>query len=484
MYRRILNSTALILPFLGFFACDYLLYSRQYFTKIFGFGTQEGQVIGKSERAHALGPSADVIFFGSSYTRSGISSEPFIRKGILPLNYGVSGAGPVFFYHALLDLAPIIRDREKKPILFFEVKLDAFGIYPGTLWSELEQLSGIARDRGTLLADFPGLVSNFREYGVSSQFVSGIVVPSSIYRAYNRVVVETSFRALQGFFYGAEDVGGFAPLYSQWKKGHTTWPDSAPIEIASLRKGKVAYLKRALVLADQLNCPTVLLTCPSIRLTADEHLYDDLLSALPEATIPRRVLRPSEYILAPEDFDEGGHLNLWGSDRFAEDIIRLIGLKGHRPAGILTGTHEDNIQSIDIPTSSRWHVISDAIRINDNHDGATVCGDKQPPGELAEISIGGLIPEKQYVLELNVQRMPGAYFAVWGLKAGGRDPMLAESAVPEYPPTRDTTRLFLRFSAPSSRIRVSVLQKAAMDPTGNFRILRLSTIVANGRPVQ
>src|SRR5213075_2342713 len=53
--------------FAMFFAVDWWLYSDLGFLRMFGQGTQEGQIVSKVARARRMAEAADVIAFGSSY---------------------------------------------------------------------------------------------------------------------------------------------------------------------------------------------------------------------------------------------------------------------------------------------------------------------------------------------------------------------------------------------------------------------------------
>src|SRR5580692_1552895 len=89
-------------------ACDLELYRFRWFLRHFGYGTQEGQIVSKLDRAGLQASVADVIFLGSSTIRSCVSSKPFLENGLLPLNLGVSGGGPIYCYYTLKKLAPVL----------------------------------------------------------------------------------------------------------------------------------------------------------------------------------------------------------------------------------------------------------------------------------------------------------------------------------------------------------------------------------------
>src|ERR1043166_3923301 len=74
---------------------DHWLYGTRWFLRHFGYGTQEGQIVAKLDRAPRYASVADVIFLGSSTIRANIASRPFLDAGVLPLNLGISGGGPI-----------------------------------------------------------------------------------------------------------------------------------------------------------------------------------------------------------------------------------------------------------------------------------------------------------------------------------------------------------------------------------------------------
>src|SRR4051794_32340746 len=83
---------------------------------------------------HLRKPKADIIFFGSSFVRSGISPEPFLKRGLLPLNLAVSGGGPLYAYYTLRRIAPVLKRRERPPVLVLEI--NAMGLIVRSGWDE------------------------------------------------------------------------------------------------------------------------------------------------------------------------------------------------------------------------------------------------------------------------------------------------------------------------------------------------------------
>jgi hypothetical protein len=316
--------------FAMFFAVDWWLYSDLGFLRMFGQGTQEGQIVSKVARARRMAEAADIIAFGSSYVRSGISGEPFLDRGLLLWNFGISGGGPLTSYYALKAAASAIAARDVKPVLLLELRAEAIAKNQGTAWAEYPQYLGLVRTRRERLGDQLFLFRFFREMGMTSQFVSSVVVPSGIYRS-EMVPIFEHAQQLDGFFYGMEDVSGYSPLYTVAAPvGRDVSTEVAPpLPASRWLNGKLWAIRRFLQLASDLGCPVVLWSSPSERPTASSALYDGLASELRAEFPGVRLLRTNEYPLATDDFEEGAHLNIRGSDKVARFLVDRLGLSGH-----------------------------------------------------------------------------------------------------------------------------------------------------------
>jgi len=338
--------------FAAFFAVDAYLFAFGGFLRSFGQATQEGQVLSKVDRARTLAPVADVIFFGSSYVRSGIAGQAFLDVGVLPLNFAVSGGGPLYDYFALKRIAPILEARTDKPLLVLEIKTDPLMQTRNSAWSEYPQYSAIVRRRFEMLGAAPMLWRNFRDFGMTSQFYSSVLVPSSIYRA-QAVPMLGAGTSLDGYFYGAEDFSGFSPLFttavpSMVPRG----PAMPPLPLEELWPGKIEFLRAFLALAKQTGCPVLLYASPTIMLGRDGQMLDRLIDLLQSELPDARVLRTSDLVLEVGDFDEGGHLNIKGADAAARKLIAALSLSGDHDA--LERKLDQAFERRPIPAADRW----------------------------------------------------------------------------------------------------------------------------------
>ena len=349
MNRRSVIAAACALA--CFFAVDWWLYSRLGFTRTFGQATQEGQIVSKVARAAPMAEQADVIAFGSSYVRSGLSGQPFFDRGLLLWNFGISGAGPLTDYFALKRIAPVLAARAVKPVLLLELKTDAIQRNRDkTLWAEYPQYLGIVRTRTERLAESPLLFTAFHEAEMTSQYITSVVIPSAIYRSYNVQLIERG-GPLDGSFYGMEDATGYAPLYtvSAIERG----PDHGRLTSLSRDQwlnGKVAAIRRFLQLAHALSCPVVLYASPTTYLGDDADAFDELWPMLKREFSDALLLRTDEYPLGSRDFDEGGHPNLRGSDKLSRFLIDRLSLRG--------GALDEKIHAVfdvyDVPPAVSW----------------------------------------------------------------------------------------------------------------------------------
>ena len=311
---------------------DHWLYGTRWFLRQFGYGTQEGQIVAKLDRAPLHASVADVIFLGSSTIRANIASRPFLDAGVLPLNLGISGGGPIYDYYALKSVADVLARRSVEPLLVIELSGLTLQPAPGTAWSEYEHLFSAVRSRAELAGDFPRLLANFRSYHMTSVFLSGVILPSTMYRSVSRSVgslplgeipsMVTVGRGSNVAFYGFDDPWGFAPLYGRAanaQPAHTR-------EIASVVPAKREFLRATLDLARRLGLGVVLLeSSATSEGRPPKSLFDELQGSVPGT----RVIRFEDCDFHPEDFYDS-HLNIWGAERLATRLVRLLGLKGNR----------------------------------------------------------------------------------------------------------------------------------------------------------
>lgn len=313
---------ALLLSLLACCLIDYQLYSRCWFLHHFGYGTLEGQVVRKLQWSARMAEAADVIAFGSSYTRSGLASAPFLEKGLLPFNFAVSGGGPIYAYYALDHIAPVLVRRPTKPVVLMELALNTLGRdwaeqQPGGGWSEYQHLFAVARSRTLIARHFLLLRENFGDYSETSQFLSAALWPSNTYRAYgptlgtyppSRLIDFFVRERTDGYFFGYEDTGGFDPLYGT---AHGTYgADFVPLPFERFVPAKVAFLELFIEKALQLGMRVVLYPIPISQpgyYLALERLTERLKSEHPQI----QILQHRDYGLTLSDFDTSGHLNIW-----------------------------------------------------------------------------------------------------------------------------------------------------------------------------
>lgn len=317
---------------LSFVLMDDILYRQGFFLKFFGDATQEGQVIAKKERFVRYADVVDVILFGSSFTRSGISSEPFTKARKLVFNAGVSGGGPLYSYFALDEMAEQLRKRDRMPLLVLELHPDAL-LRDRPRWSEYPQFAALVREKGRIFRNIQLLFQNFLAYGQESRFLSGLLFPSLIYREHNRQVqhglgeqFRSGRRPMEGYFIGMEDHGGYAPIYTT-----ATGADCASgvsrdemLPLHTFEPTKIAFVRRFLELATTLGAQVLVIERPNLcndQLLA--RLVDELRREYPTiAYFPSRELG-----LSTNDFQSpspAAHPNLWGADKVGTRIARYM----------------------------------------------------------------------------------------------------------------------------------------------------------------
>ena len=452
-----------------FFLCDAWLFSYQGFRRHYGDATQEGQELSKVARSGHLADIADVVLFGSSYVRSGVAGGPFLEQGVIPFNFAASGAGPLYDYFALRRIAPILRAREHRPWIVVELKRDALEA-DSQLWAEYPQYLGIVRSRIEMLRFAPMCWRSFRDYGMTSQFLSSVMVPSSIYRSH-AVQILGAGSSLQGYFYGMEDFSGFAPLYTVAAEAlfHRA-PDERPLRVS---EGKRAFLTAFLRLASDIGCPIALYSSPMLHPDREAAVYDALVAELRRELPGLRHLKTTEYGLEPQDFDEGGHPNLHGADKLSRRIIAALGLRGD--TGTLTARLGGAFDIISIAPVGRW-TLSDRARAIDDRSLAIGAASSLPT--IAAARRLAVARGREYVLEAAVALTRGRvlFNVSWQDGASGRR---EERSVvsPRDPRLARDGRVFLRFRPDAHAIDLEIVDADALNggasSEGKVEILRL-----------
>jgi hypothetical protein len=450
------SAAAVVCALACTFGVDWWLYTRQGFLRVFGQATQEGQIVSKVGRAPAMAANADVIAFGSSYVRSGLSGQPFFDNGLLFWNFGITGTGPMTSYFALKQIAPIVAARSVKPVLLLELKAEAIEQRDDTLWAEYLQYLGLVRSRAERLREAPFLLRVFREQGMTSQYVSSVVIPSGVYRSYNVGLMERR-GDLQGYFYGMEDATGFAPLYSiPSVQQIETWEGTQAVAHAWL-EGKVMAIRRFLNLARTLGCRVILYASPTV-VSEDSGLYDELWSQLKSEFRDVSLLRTQGRV-AYRDFDAGGHPNLRGSDALSRLVIDAANL----PDRGLDAKIHSVFNVYRIPPLEAWTIIN----APNTAQQSTAIGldGTAPPGQalLATSPVIDVVPDQECVLEIRTVLTRGRV----GVRVLWKDPTghaeYAETVTaPELPEYGRDARVFLRAIPRTAQVHIEITDYGAL----------------------
>ena len=469
--KRILLALAVAVVACGL--VDHLLHGRRWFLNHFGYGTVEGQILRKLDRAEGLAAVADVLAFGSSFTRTGLSTEPFLGRGLLPFNLATSGGGPIAAYYALDHLGPVLSPRSDKPVILMELSLNpldrAHAAWPGGGWSEFQHVFSTARSRRLLARHLGLLVSNFRAYSQASEFWSSAIFPSFGYRAYYRQVGSLPGPRLVDFFvsgidrnaelYGMEDIGGYSPSYTVTANAPTAM-EWTPLAIESFVPAKLAFLRLFVGLAAELGSEVVLVPAP-VSLHGYHRAFERLAADLEREYPHVRMIRDRDYGLRSADFDPTGHLNIWGADRFTGWLIDHLHLSGD--GARLQQKMRLAFETPAIPPFRSWSFIG---------TGAT--GDPDDPNALDWSPTPGsptvvtspwipVVADRQYVLEFATASMPGRLVVTMGDPGARRDESASLTTTPPSPALGTTTRFFLRVSPSAPRLRIT----ARYEPAGS-----------------
>jgi hypothetical protein len=464
---------AALVAFAGFFALDTFLFANEGFRHTLGDATQEGQVLSKVERARKQAELADVIFFGSSYVRSGISGEPFLENGVLPFNFGVSGGAQVFDYFALERIAPILSARADKPTLVVELKTDALLRAPDNAWSEYPQYIAIVRSRGEMLRHAPALLDNFRAFNMTSPFLSGLLIPSSIYRSHVVPVLGAS-AALEGTFYGPEDFSGYSALYTQATPAMVLSGREQPAPLSDFYPAKIDFLKKFLKLAESTGSRVVLFQSPTMMMGRDGRVLDLLFENLAHEFPNAKIIRTSDYSLEVADFDEGRHPNIRGADKISRELIRLLELQ--RPSEALAAKIRSGFQQIEVPDFANW---TTATATTGAGDQLTFKPVDRAGAVIAESQPIPIQPDRDWVLEFATPEISGNVMVEisWKeSKTGRADSVSSVSQLPS-PPWGTAARFFLRVRPTAPTVRVRILDYGALAgrplASGRLKLLRL-----------
>jgi hypothetical protein len=440
--------------FLAFFALDWFLFANEGFLRHFGQATQEGQVVSKVTRAARQAEIADVIFFGSSFVRSGMAGEPFLQRGLLPFNFAVSGGGPVYDYFALKRIAPILTRRDAKPVLVLELNADVLRRLTNSAWSEYPQYISIVRSRFEMLEHARLLWWNFRDFNLTSQFLGSVLIPSSIYRSH-AVSLLGQRATLDGYFYGMEDFSGYSPLYTRAVPAMSApGPPVPAIPLSAYWPGKLEFLRAFLSLATSTGCQVALYESPTILLGRDSAQLDGIVAQLQREFPALRTVRMTDYHLRVEDFDEGGHLNIGGADKMSDAIVNTLGLTGDQAR--LVKRIDVGFQSAALQDLTQWTRAPDRVAVE---DGAFYIRPTRAATPLVvESRPIRVSPGREWVLELAVPESRGRLFfkMSWTDPTTGAAQAVAMATPVEAPLLGRSARFFIRATPTSDRVTIRI----------------------------
>lgn len=463
---------AALVAFAGFFAVDTYLFAQEGFRHALGDATQEGQVLSKVERARTQAELADVIFFGSSYVRSGISGETFLEQGVLPFNFGVSGGAQVFDFFALTRIAPILARRADKPVIVVELKTDALLRTPDNAWSEYPQYIAVVRSRAEMLRHAPALLGNFRAFNMTSPFLSGLLIPSSIYRSH--VVPVLGARVpLDGTFYGPEDFSGYSALYTEATPAMVLTGREEPAPLQDFYPAKIDFLKKFLTLATSTGSRVVLFQSATMMMGRDSRVLDRLIDALHREFPGTRVIRTSDYHLDIADFDEGRHPNIRGADKISRALIPLLRLQGSSES--LARKIRAGFTAVEVPPFEQW---TRSPGVTATAEDLSFTAAERAGAVIAESSPIQVAAGRDWVLEFATPEITGHVMVTisWKDPQTGREVTASSVSQLESPPWGPAARSFLRArpTAPSVVLRVLDYGALAGRPlaSGRLKLLR------------
>lgn len=315
---------ALAICAIGMFSLDYWLYDRNGFTRLFGFRHLQGQVTSKVERGQKFAQIADVIFFGGSFIRYGVTYKPTFERHVVAYNFGLNGGGPISSYLALKSIEPQLRARTEKPIAVLELIDVTTKKGVRDHWTELPFVNAFGLSRGQILGDFSDYYAAFENNhpGQGTQLISRLVMPSFSYRQYVSDIIFN--RGLFGPLWGYEDFIGYTPLDGIASEAARKLEKREPIPLDAYSTEKIAFLRKFIDLANDIGLKVVLLSSPNIWLPADgpDH-YGNLIKLLRAEYPDLGVLWNRDFELTDGDFSDDGfyHLNIQGADKFTNAIL-------------------------------------------------------------------------------------------------------------------------------------------------------------------
>ena len=465
------------------FSADWFLYQRRGFLTHYGYRTQDGQVLEKLDRSKKLAEVSDVLFFGSSMVRSNISSKPFVDAGVLPLNMGISGGGPITSYYVLRSLAPVLRRRSSRPVIVLEVMGAAFLKDPEQGWPEYEHIFALLRSRGEVLADAPLLYRHFRDFQMTSVFLSTALLLSLMYREQGRSLGSlpvSSWRSLLEFprgqnshFVGVEDAWGYSPLYEPI----TLHPEvesprtNQAIRADEISAVKLRYLRMAVELGRAVGSRVVLLEAVADLLEKgrpEDAVYASIKQDFPDV----QVIRARDIGYRPDDF-AGVHLSIWGADRYSSRLIALLGLT-RRPSPPQP-TELSVLEKVPLPPVRNWTVIP-GVATPVGTDTFVMAAGRHEEGAATSPPIA-VMPGGHYVFEFEAGPLTGPmafYFgSVNGIRNGLPEIDFAQvMSADQLPPNRVSVRYYLRFTPSTAQAALRLMQFSRLAGT-RVRILSL-----------
>lgn len=432
------------------FLVDTWLFQKQGFLALRGPGTQEGQILHKMELSRHVAPDADIIFLGSSQTRSCLDNEAFLKEGLIPLNMGITGGGPITSYYILDSLVPYLQERKKRKLpvilaidLFRPLLIDSDDVKAKKQFGEFLQFSYVVRDRARRLDDFAELFDVFLSQGAGTSFLADLVLPSGVYREHvGRVIGQWRF---PGGYQGKEDYLGFAALHSR-----TGFPAIARQEAFVVSNKKVAYLRRLLAAAFQLTDKVIL------HAAAGEYEFMERDALLPlvdslRAEFPGlRFLPFDRDRFTMSDF-QGNHLNLHGSRKNSLRFVEFLKKEGMMPSREerLSGGFERLFPARALPPLDTWRAIIPpglaAPRLSSHRiEGA---GQSEESANVQFISPDiEVIPGRPIYLAFTSQELAGSQISAAMLDSGpelnvASAPLLSEQATEVMALTPRTNRI-------------------------------------------
>jgi len=469
---------------------DRALYGEKLFLRYWGPGTLEGQIDGKIRKARAFAREADVILFGSSYVRQGYATAPFLEHGLVPLNLGISGGGPLSSYFLLDEISGTLRGRAIKPVLVLEIH-GPFLSSEKSKHAEFRQVFALVRDRRTIWDHFGPLYRHFANHGLSSKFLSHIAFPSFIYRQNNWNVALGI--ELVGGHAGAEDIFGFS---SGLHIADRPFPATAKKRIRPFEE-QILFVEKFVKLAAELGCRIIVvpITNPSsdyLDEVGKHEIHQAVASRLsgqiPDADI---AVVPSAGLLPPNDnpaktkgshayYDGGGHPNYWGGEWRSRRIIAILDRPPRANKVAASDRLAKSIHNVELPGA--WELRNVGMEAGRLTFGRAAV----PPGESTQALSAplSLEPGRDYFLELEAHVLQGTVVAGVDVYRNGslfrwyEYPLSAsvKPGIPDLGPARYT----VQFTAHTADVRVRFAdRRTAGDQSparGWVRIVRLVSL--------